>query len=140
MLFDVISSRSALSDPGNDGQRFSHLLSIIHTDIGREEFGKGMTAFWQKIVDEPDAFPPEFWQLFLQSSLTALEGGCRPVCVGITWRRFITAGAMGQCRSRLEEVNRAVRQFGVAETGGVEHVSLRARTLHETGNWLTLTD
>ena len=71
-LFDVINSRSALSGPGNDGQRFSHLQSIIHTTIGREDFGKGMTAFWRRIVDEPDAFPVEFWQLFLQSSLTVL--------------------------------------------------------------------
>ena len=73
VLFDVISSRNALAGPGNDGQRFSHLQSIIHTDIGREEFGKGMTAFWRKI-DEPDAFLPEFGRLFLQSSLTALQG------------------------------------------------------------------
>ena len=73
VLFDVISSRSALSGPGSDGQRCSHLQFIIHTDIGREEFGKGMTAFWRKI-DEPDAFLPEFGRLFLQSSLTALQG------------------------------------------------------------------
>ncbi|CAM9931394.1 unnamed protein product, partial [Laminaria digitata] len=33
-----------------------------------------------------------------------------------------------------------VRQFGVAVPGGVEHVGLRARTLHETGNWLVHTD
>ncbi|CAN0589342.1 unnamed protein product, partial [Laminaria digitata] len=33
-----------------------------------------------------------------------------------------------------------VRQFGVAVPGGLEHVGLRARTLHETGNWLVLTD
>ena len=33
-----------------------------------------------------------------------------------------------------------MRQFGVAAPGGVGHVSLRARTLHETGNWLVLTD
>ena len=58
VFFDVMSSRSALSDPGNDGQRFSHLQSIIHTDIGREEFGKGMAAFRRKIVDEPDASTP----------------------------------------------------------------------------------
>ena len=45
VLFDVISSLSALSGPGNDGQRFSHLQSIIHTNIGREEFGKSMTAY-----------------------------------------------------------------------------------------------
>ena len=45
VLFDVISSRSALSGPGNDGQRFSYLQSIIHTNIGREEFGKSMTAY-----------------------------------------------------------------------------------------------
>ena len=38
----------------------------------------------------------------------------------------------------MEEVNREVRQFGVA--GGVEHVGLRARTLHEAGNWLVITD
>ena len=96
MLFDVISYRSALSGPGNDGQRFSHLQSIIHTSIGREEFGKGMTAFWRRIVDEQDGFPVEFWQLFLQSSLTALGEKCRPVCVGMTWRRLITARAMRQ--------------------------------------------
>ena len=33
-----------------------------------------------------------------------------------------------------EEVNREVRQFGVAVPGGVGHLSLRARTLHDTGN------
>ena len=64
MLLDDISSRGALSGPGNDGQRFAHLQSIIHTDIGREEFGQGMTVFWRILVDEPDAFPMEFWQLF----------------------------------------------------------------------------
>ncbi|CAN0580759.1 unnamed protein product [Laminaria digitata] len=47
---------------------------------------------------------------------------------------------MRQLRPRLEEVNREVRQFGVAVPGGVEHEGLRARTLHETGNWLILTD
>ena len=130
VLFDVISSRSALSGPGNDDPRFVHLQFIIHTDIGREEFGRGMTAFWRRIVDEPDAFPPEFWQLFLQSSLTALGEKCRLVCVGITWRRLITAGAMRQWRPRLEEVSREVRQFVGAVPGEVEHVGLRARTLH----------
>ena len=45
--FDVISSRRAFSGPGNDGKRFSY-LSVIHTDIGREEFGRGTTAFWRR--------------------------------------------------------------------------------------------
>ena len=80
VLFDVISSRRTLSGPGNDGQRFSHLRSIILTDIGRQEFGRGMTACGPRIVDEPDAFPPEFWQPFLQSSLTTL-GGKVPACL-----------------------------------------------------------
>ena len=78
-----------------------------------------MTAFWRRIVDEPNAFPVELWQLFLQSGLTALGGKCRSVCVGMTWRRLITAGDMRQWRPRLEEVNREVRQFGVAVPGGV---------------------
>ena len=33
-----------------------------------------------------------------------------------------------------------MRQFGVAVPGGVEHVGRRARTLHQTGNWLVITD
>ena len=139
VLFDVISSRSALSGPGNDGQRLAHLHSIIYTDIGRGEFGLRMTAFWRRLVDEPAAFPPEFWHLFLQSSLTALGEKSRPVCVGMSWRSLITAGTMRQWRPRLEEINRDVRQFGVAIPGGVEHVGLNARTLHETGNWLVMT-
>ena len=60
-----------------------------------------MTAFWWRIVDEPDAFPPEFWQLFLQSNLTALGEKCWPVCVGMTWRKLVTAGAKRQWRPRL---------------------------------------
>ena len=94
VLFDVMSSRSALSGSGVDGQRFAHLQSIIDTDIGREEFGRGMAAFWRRLVDEPDAFPPEFWQLFLQSSLTALGEKYGPDCVGMAWRTLITVGAM----------------------------------------------
>ena len=81
--------------PGTSISDFlTFLQSIIYADIGREELGKGMAAFWRKIVDEPDASPPEFWQLFLRSSLTALGEKCRPVCVGMTWRRLITAGAV----------------------------------------------
>ena len=40
----------------------------------------------------------------------------------------------------MEEVNREVRQFGVAVPGGVEHVGLRAKMPHETGDWLVVTD
>ena len=134
VLFDVINSRSSLSGPCINGQRFTHLQSIIHTNIEMEEFGPDMTAFWRRLVDEPAAFPPEFWHLFLQSSLTALGEKSRPVCVGMSWRSLITAGTMRQWRPRLEEINRDVRQFGVAIPGGVEHVGLNARTLHETGN------
>ena len=65
---------------------------------------------------------------------------CRPVGVGMTWRRLITTGAMRQWRPRLEEVNRQVRQFGVAVPGRVVHLGLRARTLHETGKLLVVTD
>ena len=139
MLFDVISSRSALSGPGNSGQRFAHLQPIIHTEIGRDEFGWGMTAFWRILGDEPNAFLREFWQLLLQSSLTALGEKRRPVCVG-TWRRLTTAEAMKQWRPRFEEANREVRWFGVAVPGGVEHVELKTEryTKQATGS-LSLT-
>lgn len=66
---------SAIWGPGNNGQRLAHLQSIIHTDTGWEGFGRGMTAVRRRIVEEPDASPPELWQFFLQSSLAALGGG-----------------------------------------------------------------
>ena len=71
---------------------------------------------------------------------TALGETCRPVCVGMTWRRLITARTMRLWRPRLEEVNRDVRRFEVTVPGGVERVRPRARTLHKTGNWLVITD
>lgn len=50
----------------------AHLPSIMHTDIGRDEFCHGMTAFWRRMVDETDVFLAEIWQLFLQASLSTL--------------------------------------------------------------------
>ena len=102
VLFDVVSSRSALSGPENDAQQFAHLQSIIDTDIGREESGRGMTAL-------------------LQSSLTALGKSAGR----FAWA-WLGGGAMRQWRRRLKEVNREVSQFGVAVPGGVEHVIRRA--------------
>ena len=73
------------------------------------------------MVDEPKAFPPEFWPLFLQSSLIALGEKCRLVCVGMARRRIVNARAIRLWRPRLKEVDREVRQFGVAAPGGLEH-------------------
>lgn len=140
VAFEVINSRNALSGAGSDGLRFSHLQSIIRTGFGRENFGTGIEAFWRRIVDDPDAFPSEFWELFLQSNLTALGEKCRPVCVGMTWRRLLAAGTMRQWRPRMEELNIEARQYGVGVAGGVEHVALRARVHHEAGNWVIQTD
>ena len=72
VAFEVANSRNALSGAGSDGLRFSHLQSIIGTQFGQEHFGAGIEAFWGWIVDEPDAFPPEFWETFLQSNLMPL--------------------------------------------------------------------
>ena len=105
---EVINSRNALSGAGSDGLRFSHLQSIIRTGFGREKIGAGIEAFWRRVIDDPNALPSEFWQLFLQSNLIALGEKYRPVCVGMAWRRVlggrdhasvaITAGG-GQPRS-----------------------------------------
>lgn len=84
--------RNALSGPINDSQRFPYLQPIIDTAIGREKFGKRVATFWWKIIDEPDVFPAELWQLFLQSSLAAFVETCRPICVIVTWRRVIPRG------------------------------------------------
>ena len=63
VLLDVIKSRSSNSGAGNDGQRFSHLKSIVSTKIGREEFTEALSSLWRKLVNAPNTFPPEFWTL-----------------------------------------------------------------------------
>lgn len=77
VLVGAVSSHGTLPGPGNDGQRFAHLQSImpiIHADIGREACSRGMIAFWRTMTNEPQAFPPECGPLFLQTSVTALGG------------------------------------------------------------------
>ena len=95
VALDVINFRNALSGAGSDGLCFSHLQSIIRTRFGRKNFGAGIEAFWRRIFDDPGAFPPEFWRLFLQSNLTAFGEKCRPVCVGMTWRRLLAPRLCG---------------------------------------------
>ena len=112
---EVIHSRNALSDAGSNVLHFSHSQPIIMTGYGREKFGADI---WRRIIDDPGAFPPECWQLFLSSNLTALGGKGRPVCVGMTWSLPLAAGTMRQWRMRLEEVNRKARQFGAQVQGG----------------------
>ena len=90
------------------------------------------------MADEPDAFPSELWELFLQSNLTTLGEKCHPVCVGMTWRRLIAAGTMREWRPRMEELKLEARQYAVGVSGGVEHVALRALIHHETDNWICL--
>ena len=82
MTLAVINSRNALSGAESHGLRFSHLQSMIRTGVGREKFGAGIEAFWRRINDGPNAFPPEFWQLFLQSNLTALGENAAPCAWG----------------------------------------------------------
>lgn len=69
--FDISSSSSALSGPGNGDQHFAHLQPITHTNLARAEFGKGIIVFWRRIIDNPEAFPPESWKSFLYSIVTA---------------------------------------------------------------------
>lgn len=42
MLFGAISSHSALSPSGDDGHRLVLLRFISHTEIERDELGRGM--------------------------------------------------------------------------------------------------
>ena len=133
---EVIMSRNALSAAGNDGLRASHLQQLVKTITGKAGFSTALGTFWKRLFDDPEAYPLEFWELFLQSILTALGEKCRPICVGSTLRRVLAAGAVRQWRPRLEEIFSSERQYGVAVAGGVEHVGLRAKTHHQTGHWL----
>ena len=116
--FEIINSRNALSGAGSNGLCFSHLQSIIRTQFGQEHFGAGIEAFWRRTVDEPDVFLPEFWELFLQSNLTA---GKMPPCLcgdgvedsycGRDYEGVETAYGGAQSRSK------AVWRWGVGRGG-----------------------
>ncbi|CAB1119527.1 unnamed protein product [Ectocarpus sp. CCAP 1310/34] len=140
VLLQVTNSRSSNSGAGNDGQRFSHLKSIVNTKTGREEFSNAMSSLWRRLINDPNAFPPEFWTLWKRSSLIALGEKCRPVCIGMTWRRLIAAGTVREWKPKLEEIFREADQFGVAVAGGVEQVAMDAQLVHQTGHWVVQTD
>lgn len=99
-----------------------------------------MSSFWRRIIINPDAFPPEFWTLWKQSSLIALGEKRRPVCIGMTWRRLIAAGVVREGKPKLEEAFREADQFGVAVAGGVEKVAMHAQLMYQTGHWVIQTD
>ena len=82
MAFDVINFHNALPGAGSNGLRFSHLQSIIKTQFGQDLSSAGIEAFWRKIVDEPEAFPPEVWDLSLRSNLNTLGKDA----AGFVWR------------------------------------------------------
>lgn len=140
MLIGVINTRSSNFVAGNDGRRFSHLKSVINATIGREEFTSAMSSLWRRLINSPNTLPPEFWILWKQSSLIALGEKCRPVCIGMTWRRLIAAGTVREWKPKLEEILWEVNQFGVAVPGGVERVAMEAQLVHQRGNWIIQTD
>ncbi|CAB1116596.1 unnamed protein product [Ectocarpus sp. CCAP 1310/34] len=99
-----------------------------------------MSSLWRRLINDPNAFPPEFWTLWKQSSLIALGEKCRPVCIEMTWRRLIAAGTVREWKPKLEEIFREADQFGVAVAGGVEQVAMDAQLVHQTGHWVVQTD
>ena len=140
MVFEVINFRNTPSGAGSDGLRFSQLRSITRSNFGQECFGAGIEAFWRRIVDEPDAFPPEFVGAFSAVKPHGPEGEMRPGLsgddVGAPY-----CGRDREWRPRMEELNLEASQYGIGVSGGVEqHVALRARIHHEAGNWIIQTD
>lgn len=105
VLGGISSSCSTLSGIGNDGQRVALVHPIIHTDIGWEAFGRGMTN--DKWLDE---FPPKSRRLFFQSSLTTVAEKYRLVCADTVWRRTSTTG--GLCDSGSSDWRKPVAMCG----------------------------
>ena len=138
VALEVINSRNALSGAASDGLRFSRMQSTIRTGFGREKSKLALKPSGEELsmTQKPSLLNSGS----SSCDLTALGKKCCPVCIGMTWRRLISAGTMRQWRPRLEEANREARTFGVGVRGGVELVALRARVHHDTKNRLILTD
>lgn len=150
--FDAISSRSALSGPGNDGQRFAQLQSTIYTGIGQEGFRRGMAAFWRSIVDKPDAFPPELPPALLAIEPHRVGGivftGLRGHDTGEAHHRrgyvaMVAAVAAGQPRGEVNwsRGTRGCKACGTEDTkfSGDRKLAPCKRLLHYTFNGVTST-
>ena len=85
-------------------------ISLSGSKLAESNLSAGIGAFWNRILDGPDAFPPEVSELFLPSNRTALGKKFRPLCVVITWRRLTTAGVLRECRPPMEELSDEARQ------------------------------
>lgn len=100
MILDVISPHGILQIPETTVNDILK-LAIHHPHQHREGvFRKGCDNLLADNRRRPAAFP------LLQSSLTALEEKCRPVCVDMTWGRLITQGLCdsgGRGRTRKTE-------------------------------------
>lgn len=59
VVFEVITSSNVLSGAESGGLRRSLLQSTIRTQFGEERFGAVIEAFWRRLVDEPDEWPPK---------------------------------------------------------------------------------
>lgn len=121
--FNRIGRRSALAGPGNYGQRFAHLPSIMHTPTsGGRSLAGACQTFRGKSSTTRTRSRRIFWQLFLEFRFIAFGESVGGLCVGMMWRRLVATGATWRQRSRLEDVNREVKGLGVAVPGWVEHV------------------
>lgn len=89
-------------------------------------------------MKQPDAVPPGFWELFLQSNLTTLGLKRHLECVKSTRKRIPAAGTVRQWRLNLEEVNVSERQFGAGVAKGVEYTGLPFKLSHQTGYWFSI--
>ena len=118
VALEVINIQNALSEAGSDGLSFSHLQSITRTVFGHDKFGVDLEAFWRRIIDDPSTSPPEVWQFFLHSNLTALGETCRPVCVGMAWGRLLAAGTMWQWRRGWGKLTANRDSLGAEYEGG----------------------
>ena len=140
VALEVISFSQRVIRRGKRRPTFFTLAANNQGWLRAQKLELALKFIWRKVIDDPNAFPPESWQLFLPSNLIALGEKRHPVCVGMTWRRLLAAGTMPQWRRRLEETNREASQLELEYGGGVEQVALRAKVNHEAKNRLILSD
>lgn len=91
---------------------------------------RGVTKIFQPVGQESSIILKRSHRKFRNSSCSLTS----PVCVGMAWRRLITASAMRQLVVVAVAGDGQSRggALGSLCPGGVEHVGLRASALHDT--------
>jgi hypothetical protein len=131
-IYDTLrkSTRRGIA-PGPNGDRFEYLQSVIFDPYRNAEAATTLhllTKFAN--LEKEGALPPEWYEYNTFSTLVALGDKMRPLGMGTTGRKLVTAAAMSKAAKEIQN-EMAPFQLGSMVKNGCEAVVHLIRKMHD---------